>query len=85
MKSAVTTRPAKIFRNGNSVAVRLPKGWAKPGAAAQMRVTGKRIILEKTNSRPKTLAEVLQRMRRYDLIDEPFVREQPPYPVRDFD
>jgi virulence-associated protein VagC len=85
MKAEIAKRPARVFRNGNSVAVRLPKGWAKAGMTYTISRNGAGIHLAANEKKPRTLAEVLARMRQYDLADEKFVRVQPPYPVRDFD
>jgi len=85
MKTEVATRPARVFRNGNSVAVRLPRGWAKPGMAFKVSRNGAGIHLAASAKKPRTLAELLARMRQYGLENEEFVREQPPFPVRDFD
>lgn len=85
MKAATSSRPVRVFRNGNSLAVRLPKGWATAGTVMQAKQKGQSIILEKTTAKPKTLAEVLERMRAAGPDPGPFIRVQPPYPVRDFD
>ncbi len=84
MKTEFATRPARVFRNGNSVAVRLPNGWAKAGAVMQASRHGKYISLELREKKPKTLAELLARIRAIGPEPGPFVREQPPFPERDF-
>ncbi len=84
MKTEVATRPSRVFRNGNSVAVRLPNGWAKPGALMQARRQGKHISLELQEKRPKTLAEVLALIRAAGPDPGPFIREQPPFSEREF-
>jgi len=85
MKTETFPRPARSFRNGNSIAVRLPKGWVKPGMAFKVSRHGELITLESDTQKPKTLADVLKRMRKYNLADEEFVREHIQFPARDFD
>jgi virulence-associated protein VagC len=84
MKSEVATRPARVFRNGNSVAVRLPKGWAKPGMLMQASRNGHSITLKAEKQAPKTLGEVLKQIWASGPDPGPFVRVQPPFPKRDF-
>jgi virulence-associated protein VagC len=84
MNSATLTRPSRVFRNGNSIAVRLPKGWALPGTSLRTRQTRNRIILEKDNKKPKTLGEMMARIRDSGPDPGPFVREQLPFSERDF-
>jgi virulence-associated protein VagC len=84
MKTEIANRPARVFRNGNSVAVRLPHGWAKPGTLMEARRNGKNISLALYKRKPKTLAELLALMRAAGPDPGPFVREQPPFPDRDF-
>jgi virulence-associated protein VagC len=84
MKSEVATRPARVFRNGNSVAVRLPKGWAKPGMLMQASRNGRSITLKSKIEKPKTLGEVLKEIWAAGPDPGPFVRQQPPLQVREF-
>ena len=83
MKTEIATRPARVFRNGNSVAVRLPNGWAKPGMAFKISRNGTGIHLAENDSKPKTVADMLDRMAKYGLQAEEFVREQLPFPDRE--
>ena len=84
MKTEIATRPARVFRNGNSVAVRLPKGWAKAGTLMEAQRNGTNISLELYKKKPKTLAELLARMRAAGPDPGPYIREQPPFPEREF-
>ena len=74
-------RHVRIFRNGRSRAVRIPKELDFFGDEVVMRLEGNRVILE----RPKmdTLAEILARL---EPIDEewPEIDDPPPEPVVDF-
>lgn len=71
-------RHVKLFRNGRSQAVRIPKEFELPGTDAVLRKEGKRLVLEPA---PKmTLADLL---RTLEPIDEPFpeIDDPPPEPV----
>jgi virulence-associated protein VagC len=84
MKTETSPRAARSFRNGNSVAVRMPKGWVKPGVAFKVSRNGQHITLKSCEKRPRTVAQVLERMAKYGLQNEPFEREQLPAQDRDF-
>jgi len=84
MKSEVATRPARVFKNGNSVAVRLPKGWAKAGTLMQVSRNGHHITLKAGKQKPKTLLEVLKQIWAAGPDPGPFVREKVSFPERDF-
>jgi len=50
---------AKIFKNGNSQAVRLPKAFRLPGKEVKIYRNGKRIILEPIESKWDSLIEAI--------------------------
>ena len=52
-----TERHVKLFKNGRSQAVRIPREFELPGADAIMRKDGERLIIEPTP--PKSLLGVL--------------------------
>ena len=55
--AVVPERHVKLFKNGRSQAVRIPREFELPGADAIMRKEGDRLIIEPTQ--PKSLLAVL--------------------------
>ncbi len=74
-------RHVRIFKNGRSRAVRIPKDLDRFGDELVMRLEGDRLILERPNK--ESLAEILDRL---EPIDEPWpqIEDLPPEPVDDF-
>jgi antitoxin VapB len=66
-------RRVKLFKNGRSQAVRIPRGFELPGDDAIMRKDGDRLIIEAAP--PQSLLAVLRSLPR---LDEDF----PPIPDR---
>ena len=56
----VQARQVRLFRNGRSQAVRIPKEFELPGREATIRKVGDRLILEP--ARRKSLLQVLEAM-----------------------
>jgi len=76
------TKTAKLFRNGNSQAVRLPREFRFQGDEVRIRREGDAVILEPLNADVKKwLAEILQNPMSKDFMAEG--RQQPPAPERD--
>jgi antitoxin VapB len=72
---------AKLFRNGRSQAVRLPKEFRFEGNEVRIRRDGKRVVLESMNTDVKAWLRKLDSFR-----GEPFMpegRNQPEMPVRE--
>jgi antitoxin VapB len=71
-------RHVKIFRNGRSQAVRIPKEYELPGDEAIMRKEGARLVIEPVRS--GSLLAVLARLKP---LDETFpaIKDKPPEPV----
>ena len=59
-RSRIQRRHVKLFRNGRSQAVRIPREFELPGHDAIMRKEGERLIIEAAP--PKSLLAVLDRM-----------------------
>lgn len=59
-RSRIQGRHVKLFRNGRSQAVRIPREFELPGDDAIMRKEGERLIIEAAP--PKSLLAVLDRM-----------------------
>lgn len=60
-------RHVKLFKNGRSQAVRIPREFELPGEDAIMRKEGSRIILE-----PAPLPSLLARLKTLQPIDDEF-------------
>ena len=75
-------RHVRIFKNGRSRAVRIPKDWDVFGDELVMRQDGDRVILERPQR--ERLADILARL---EPIGEqwPEVDDPPPEPVDAFD
>jgi antitoxin VapB len=74
-------RTAKLFRNGNSQAVRLPREFAFKGDEVRIRKEGNMVILEPIVSDVKAWLDEIRR----DPLTPDFMaegRKQPPAPKR---
>lgn len=71
-------RHVKLFKNGRSQAVRIPREFELPGEDAVMRKEGERLIIEP--SPPRSLLALLATLKP---IDEDFgsIDDLPPEPV----
>jgi len=74
----VPERHVKIFRNGRSQAVRIPREFELPGEDAVMRKEGDRLIIEP--SPPRSLLALLDTLSPLDETIPP-VADPPPDPV----
>ena len=73
-----SVRTVKLFTNGRSQAVRIPREFELPGESALMRKEGDRLIIEPAP--PKSLLTLLARLKPID--DEfPAVDDPAPEPV----
>ncbi len=76
---------AKLFRNGGSQAVRLPKECRLPGDEVSVTLDGDRIVLEPIDERGFTL-DFVELFLSGKRVDPGFPeREQPPEQERDLD
>ena len=75
-------RHVRIFKNGRSRAVRIPKEWDVFGDELVMRQDGDRVILERPQR--ERLADILARLKPID-EEWPDVDDPPPEPVDAFD
>lgn len=90
-ETAVTPAPAlvpgtaKLFMNGRSQAVRLPKAYRFEGDEVAIRREGDAVILEPITKRgwPKGYWERLDRLAKG--LDFPLIERLPPRPVPTFD
>jgi antitoxin VapB len=75
---AQAERRVRLFKNGRSQAVRIPREFELPGKEAIMRKEGERLIIEPV--KPKSLLEVLATL---EPLDEEFppIDDQLPEPV----
>ena len=71
-------RYVRLFKNGRSQAVRIPREFELPGKEAIMRKEGERLIIEPAE--PRSLLALLN---SWDPIDEelPPIEDRPPEPV----
>lgn len=75
-------KTAKLFRNGNSQAVRLPQEFRFTGDEVRIRKEGNAVILEPMHTDIKGwLADILSDPMSKDFMVEG--REQPPAPERE--
>jgi antitoxin VapB len=75
------TKIAKLFRNGNSQAVRLPQEMRFKGDRVRVRKVGDTVVLEPVITNVKQwLAELKQHPLSEDFMSEG--RDQPPAPDR---
>ncbi len=81
-KTKTVTKPAakaaKLFTNGGSQAVRLPKEFAFEGKEVTISKEGDRVILEPLRNRPKTLGDLLDEI--WAAYPEPSTIERPQQP-----
>ena len=61
---------AKLFRNGNSLAVRLPKAYRLPGKEVRISKNGNQVILEPIEQNWDLLKESLEEFPE-DFMEEP--------------
>ena len=73
------SKTAKLFTNGGSQAVRLPKEFAFEGKEVTISKEGDRVILEPRRTRPKTLGDLLDEI--WAAYPEPSTIERPPQPA----
>jgi antitoxin VapB len=71
-------RHVKLFKNGRSQAVRIPREFELPGEDAIMRKEGRRIIIE-----PAPARSLLDVLKTWEPIDDDFgpIEDLPPEPV----
>ena len=76
--TAPAERRVKLFKNGRSQAVRIPREFELPGKEAVMRKEGERLILE-----PAPKRSLIELLDSWDPIDEEFppIEDWPPEPV----
>lgn len=94
-KKKAVARTAKLFQNGRSQAVRLPKEFRFEGTEVRIRRTKKGVLLEESSATPMRpggdrKAEVARWFADLDRFNEvagefmPEGREQPPMPKQKF-
>jgi antitoxin VapB len=71
---------AKIFMNGRSQAVRLPKAFRLPGKEVRVRREGDTIVLEPMNRKLDDILDEIHRLTQGQFPERP---EQPPMPDDD--
>ncbi len=76
--SATPGRHVKLFKNGRSQAVRIPREFELPGEDAVIRKEGDRLIIEP--SPPRSLLALLRTLRPV-ADDFPAIEDPPPEPV----
>ncbi len=79
-------RRVKLFKNGRSQAIRIPREWELPGREAIIHKRGRRLFLEpaRTKARParKSLLDVLDSLEPLGPADRfPGIDDAPPKPV----
>jgi antitoxin VapB len=76
--AAQAERRVRLFKNGRSQAVRIPREFELPGKEAIMRKEGERLIIE-----PAPKRSLLELLDSLDPIDEefPVIEDMPPEPV----
>jgi antitoxin VapB len=74
----MSERHVKLFKNGRSQAVRIPREFELPGKDAIMRKEGDRLIIEP--AAPRSLLAVLATLKPID-EELPPVSDRPPEPV----
>ena len=75
------TAVARLFKNGRSQAIRLPKEFRFEGDKVRLRRAGKAVIIEPLPCDPKDLFRKLDKLITPDFMAEG--REQPPPQERD--
>jgi len=82
-------RHVRIFKNGRSRAVRIPKEFDFPGDEVVMRKEGERLVMEPVQDRATTFRALLEKWRTEPPLgpeDEfPEIDDPPPEPITDFD
>ncbi len=73
-------RRVKLFKNGRSQAVRIPKEFELPGEDAVMRREGERLIIEPVPAPRRNLLELLATLEPLD-EEFPEIDDPPPRPV----
>jgi antitoxin VapB len=80
-------RHVRLFRNGRSQAVRIPRDFELPGADAIMRKEDGKLVIEPV--RKKSLKRLLALMDTWEPLDEddqfPEIDDPPPKPFNLFD
>ena len=75
-------RPVRLFRNGRSQAVRIPREFELPGSDAIMRKDGNTLVIEAKPT--KSIARLIDHLRTLEPLgpDEQFpeIEDQPPEP-----
>lgn len=77
-------RHVRVFRNGRSRAVRIPKEFEFPGDEVIMRKEGDRLVMEPVEDRSARLRELLEEWRKEGPIDDeewPEIEDPAPGPV----
>jgi antitoxin VapB len=76
--AAAAERRVKLFKNGRSQAVRIPREFQLPGKEAIMRKEGERLIIE-----PAPKRSLIELLDSWDPIEEEFppIEDLPPEPV----
>jgi antitoxin VapB len=72
-------RHVKLFRNGRSQAVRIPREFELPGKDAVMRKEGGKLIIEPAKKKAALIA-LLKTLKPID-EDFPAIEDRPPDPV----
>jgi antitoxin VapB len=75
---ATQERRVRLFKNGRSQAVRIPREFELPGKEAIMRKEGERLIIEP--AKPKSLLELLETLEPLD-EEMPQIDDYLPEPV----
>ena len=87
-KKKAAPRTAKLFQNGRSQAVRLPKEFRFAGTEVQIRRTKKGVLLEPAGAREKRAWDVQTWFQSMDELGAgevmPGGRNQPPMQERDW-
>ncbi len=77
-------RTARLFTNGASQAVRLPKEFRMPGSEVRIWKEGERVVLEPVRPRTESLADVIERFYAACPEGLHIERNQPPMQERDW-
>jgi antitoxin VapB len=84
-KKTATRRVVRLFMNGRSQALRIPREWRLPGHEAAIRKKGRQLIIEPAKARPKatkkSLLEILDGLPPLGPEDQfPQIEDRPPEP-----
>ena len=79
-RSVTQERVVKVFRNGRSQAIRIPKEFELSTDEAVIRKEGDRLVIEE--SRKRTVHELLEAWAKLEPIEEDFgpIDDRPPEP-----